>query len=129
MSKKRILLIDDDADLTASNKELLEGSGYEVVSALDGTTGISKAKQTKPDLIVLDVMMKTETEGFDVSRALQEDPDLKGVPVILLTGIRKAMRLPFRFEPDKDWLPVKVVLEKPVPPPRFLEEVAKALEK
>ncbi len=127
MSKKRILLIDDDADLTASNKELLEGSGYEVASALDGACGIKKAKQVKPDLIVLDVMMRTETEGFDVSRALQEDPELKDVPVILLTGIRKAMRLPFKFEPDKDWLPVKVVLEKPVSPPRFLEEIANAL--
>ncbi len=129
MSKKRILLIDDDADLTASNKELLEGSGYDVVSAPDGAAGIKKAKQIRPDLIVLDVMMKTDTEGFDVSRMLQDDPDLKGIPVILLTGIRKAMRMPFRFEPDKDWLPVKAVLEKPVPPARFLEEVAKALGK
>lgn len=129
MTKKTILLIDDDADLTASNTELLEGSGFAVISAADGASGLKKAKQAKPDLIVLDVMMKTENEGFEVSRMLQEDAELKGIPVILLTGIRKALRLPFKFEPDKDWLPVKAVLEKPVPPPRFLEEVRKALGK
>jgi CheY-like chemotaxis protein len=126
MSRK-ILLIDDDAGLTDSNREILETSGYEVVTAPDGAAGIKKARQTKPDLIVLDVMMKTETEGFDVSRALQDDPELRSIPVIILTGIRKAIRLPFKFEPDKDWLPVKAVLEKPVSPPRFLEEIAKAL--
>jgi CheY-like chemotaxis protein len=127
MSKRLILLIDDDADFTASNRELLEQSGYSVASAPDGAAGIKAAREKKPDLVVLDVMMKTETEGFDVSRALHDDPELKGIPVILLTGIRKAMRLPFRFEPDKDWLPVKAVLEKPVQPSRLLEEIAKVV--
>lgn len=127
MSKSLVLLVDDDVEFAASNRELLEGCGYSVVTAADGAAGIKAAREKKPDLIILDVMMKTETEGFDVSRALNEDPELKGVPVIILTGIRKAMKLPFRFEPDKDWLPVKAVLEKPVQPSRLLEEVAKAV--
>jgi CheY-like chemotaxis protein len=127
MSKRLILLIDDDADFTASNRELLEQSGYSVASACDGAAGVKAARERKPDLVILDVMMKSETEGFDVSRTFHDDPDLKGIPVILLTGIRKAMRLPFRFEPDRDWLPVKTVLEKPVQPARLLEEVAKIL--
>jgi CheY-like chemotaxis protein len=127
MSKRLILLIDDDVDFTASNRELLEQSGYSVASACDGAAGVKAARERKPDLVILDVMMKSETEGFDVSRTFHDDPDLKGIPVILLTGIRKAMRLPFRFEPDRDWLPVKTVLEKPVQPARLLEEVAKIL--
>jgi CheY-like chemotaxis protein len=127
--KARILLIDDDAGLVASTRSLLESAGYEIASANDGKSGLAQAQPCKPDLIVLDVMMKTETEGFEVSRSLQSDPALKDIPVILLTGIRKALRLPFRFEPDKEWLPVRAVLEKPVPPPRLLEEVVKALAK
>ena len=122
---KRILLVDDDADITASSAAVLEAEGYEVHSAQDGASGIEKAKSIKPDLMILDVMMAHDTEGFDVSRDVAKIPELKDMPVILLTGIREAKNLPFGFEPDKAWLPVKVVLEKPVDPAKLIEEVKK----
>jgi CheY-like chemotaxis protein len=128
MSKKKtILLVDDDKDLVESNTEVLESAGYEVRAAYDGKSGMELARKIKPDLMVLDVMMATDTEGFDVSRAIPKIPELKGLPVILVTGIREKMKLPFAFEPDEAWLPVKAVLEKPLAPDRFIEEVRKAL--
>jgi CheY-like chemotaxis protein len=128
MSKKqRILLVDDDREFLESNRELLESAGYEVFAAYDGAAGVELARKARPDLIVLDVMMATDTEGFDVSRAIPKIPELKGLPVILMTGIREKMRLPYGFEPDEAWLPVKAVLEKPQPPDRFLAEVRKTL--
>ena len=86
---------------------------------------LEKARQLKPDLMILDVMMATDTEGIEVSRKIAESPDLRTIPVLLLTGIRKAKNLPFGLTPDENWLPVKVVLEKPVPPDVLLKEIQK----
>jgi len=122
---KRILLVDDDPEFVEANKQLLEAEGYVVDTATDGASGVAKAKAQKPDLMVLDVMMACDTEGFDVSREVAQIPELKDMPVIILTGIRRAKSLPFGFEPHETWLPVKAVLEKPVPPQKLLETVAK----
>lgn len=130
MSKaKQILLVDDDRDFVSATKELLEAYGYEVLVSYDGASGVEVAKKFKPDLMLLDVMMATDTEGFDVSRKVSAVPELQSLPVILMTGIRKAMKLPYGFEPDEAWLPVKAVLEKPVPPERLIEEVKKYVGK
>ncbi len=127
MAAKTILLVDDDVDFTESNKELLEAKGYRVLVAHDGAAGLSLAKKERPDLMILDVMMATETEGFEVSRKIPETPELRNMRVILVTGIRKAMGLSYGFEPDATWLPVNQVLEKPIPPEQLLAEIAKAL--
>ena len=124
---KRILLVDDDQDFVASVEEWLKANGYEVAVANDGASGLEKARQLKPDLMILDVMMATDTEGIEISRKLAEIPELKAMPVLLLTGIRKAKNLPFGLSPDENWLPVRVVLEKPVPPDVLLKEVQKLI--
>ncbi len=124
---KRILLVDDDRDFVASVEEWLKANGYEVTVAFDGASGIAAAKQSKPDLMILDVMMATDTEGIEVSRKLTEIPELRAMPVLLLTGIRKAKNLPFGLSPDENWLPVRIVLEKPVPPDVLLKEIERLL--
>ncbi len=124
---KKILLIDDDKEFVEANKELLETHGYAVAIAHDGDSGLARAAEIQPDLIILDVMMSHNTEGFDVSRKVQSCAELKGTPVLLLTGMRKAMHIPFKFEADEEWLPVKGILEKPVKPERLLEEIEKAI--
>jgi len=125
--KNRIVLIDDDKDFVQATRELLETSGYKVSSAHDGRSGVEAARRVHPDLIILDVMMATDTEGFEVSQELQKIDELKGVPVILMTGIKRAKSLPFSFEPDEDWLPVKAVLEKPVRPEALFKSIEEAL--
>jgi two-component system, OmpR family, alkaline phosphatase synthesis response regulator PhoP len=125
---KRILLVDDDVDFTQATRDLLEVHGYTVAVAHDGEAGILEACRERPDLMILDVMMTSDTEGFDVSRRVKDTPELRGLPIILMIGIRRAMNLPFPFEPDGDWLPVKVVLEKPVPPDKLLHEIRNVLE-
>ncbi len=125
--KKLILLVDDDRDLVESNRLLLESEGFEVQVAYDGVSGVETARRIKPDLMILDVMMATDTEGFDVSRNIPKIPELQRLPVIVLTGIREKKELAYGFEPDDTWLPCKAVLEKPVPPEKLLEEVRKHL--
>jgi len=123
MSEKTILMIDDDPDFVQSVTTVLEARGYKVESAPDGTEGLKRAREIVPNLILLDVMMTKNTEGFEVSRELPKDEVLKSIPVIMLTGIREKMNLAFGFEPDSTWLPVKAVLEKTIKPDKLLEKV------
>ncbi|MFH1857146.1 MAG: response regulator [Candidatus Omnitrophota bacterium] len=126
---KKILVVDDDMDFKEAVKMLLEAKGYEVITACDGQEGIKKAKEEQPALILLDVMMVHKTEGFETARKIKEDETLKNIPVILTTGIKKSMNLPFNFEADETWLPVKTVLEKPIKPEALLAEVEKYVKK
>ena len=128
MSKK-ILVVDDDVQLVDTVRTLLESVGYEVASAYRPDKGLTLARQVKPDLIVLDVMFAGPPgpDGIEVSRQLHQDGELKGIPVIILSGVRKVLDLPFKIGPDEDWMPVKAFLEKPIKPDRLLTEIEKIL--
>ena len=125
--KKRILIVDDDVEYVESNKELLESGGYEVLTAHNGNDGLALAKKHKPDLMILDVMMATNTEGFEVARKIPNSPELKGMHVLLITGVRREMSLPFKVHPDETWLPVDKVFEKPIEPQFLLDEIKKRI--
>lgn len=124
----KILIVDDDESFVEGLKDVLGGQGFAVVCAYSGDEGLRKAREEKPDLVLLDVMMATDSEGFEVAKKLREDPVTQRTPVILLTGIRKAKQLPFSFEPDEDWLPVAAVLEKPVHPEDLIRQIKQALK-
>lgn len=125
----RILLVDDDTDFTQAMSTLLRAKGHEVSTAVNGAEGYEKAVAEKPELMLLDVMMTTENEGFDVARKLHENPATNSIPVVIISGIRKTKNLPFAYEPDDDWLPVKAVLDKPITPDLLLRTVENALRK
>lgn len=119
----RVLIIDDDFEFVEAVTNVLDAKGYEVDSAPNGKIGLAKAREQKPDITLLDVMMTYKSEGFDVAREMNKDKKLKGVPIIMITGVKKEMSLPFGFEPDEEWLPVRGVLEKPVKPEVLLKAV------
>ncbi|MQY58962.1 MAG: response regulator [Clostridia bacterium] len=125
--EKKVLLVDDEVDFVKVNKVTLEKKGYKVVAAYDGTEALRKALQEKPDIIILDVMLKKKTEGFDVSRELREHKETRDTPIILLTAIKENMDIEGEIEPDKEWLPVTEFLEKPVSPDELVEKIAKVL--
>jgi two-component system alkaline phosphatase synthesis response regulator PhoP len=128
MSKK-VLMIDDDPEFVDAISNLLDAKGYEVHTASNGKDGVAKAKAENPDIILLDVMMTTKNEGFNVARELHDDKKLATTPIIIMTGIRREMNLPFGFEPDDTWLPVKTVLEKPVKPEVLLSAISENIRK
>ena len=127
--KKKVLLVDDEVDFVEINKAALENKGYDVIPAYNGEEGIQKALQEKPDIIILDVMMETKTEGFEVARKLRKYEEMKNVPIIMLTAIRERMDIKFKIQPDEEWLPVTEFVEKPVPPDKLIEKVEQMLEK
>ncbi|HOL66095.1 MAG TPA: response regulator [bacterium] len=124
---RKILVVDDDPDFVEGTVSVLQAEGFNAISASNGAEGFARARQEKPDLILLDVMMTHKTEGFDIARNLKNDATTCEIPVVIITGIRKDMNLPFGFEPDEDWLPVKAVLEKPIKPETLLKTVREVL--
>jgi two-component system cell cycle response regulator len=86
---KKILIIDDYPDNVFLLQDRLEREGFEVIKAYHGETGIQKATEEKPDLILLDIMMP-DISGFDVCKILTTNPETKLIPIILLTALTEA---------------------------------------
>lgn len=124
---KKVLVIDDDMDFIEANKAVLEEGGYQVAYALNGQDGLAKAFSDRPHLIVLDVMMNTVDEGFDVARQLRKNPDTRNIPLIMLTAINQKSGFPWKYDKDETWLPVDIFLEKPLKPNELLENVQRLL--
>ncbi|MCX5643627.1 MAG: response regulator [Phycisphaerae bacterium] len=130
MAQGKILIIDDDPDITEAMSVVLENRGYKVRSARDSTEGMEQLKKAKPDLIILDVMMRTSQEGFELSRELKNNATYKDIPILMLTGVKDKTGLDFKSAAgDQAWLPVEEFLDKPVKPNVLLEKVEGLLQK
>jgi two-component system alkaline phosphatase synthesis response regulator PhoP len=86
--RKKILLIDDEPELVKAIDIRLKSTGYEVSVAYDGRAGIHEAKEIKPDLILLDLIMPT-MDGYSVAKILKDDPETKHIPIIILTASQR----------------------------------------
>lgn len=85
-TKKKILVLDDEPDVVTYLVSLLEDNDYATVSAEDGVEGMEKVKSEKPDLITLDISMP-EKSGIRFYREIKADPELKKIPVVVVTGV------------------------------------------
>jgi len=130
MRQGRILIIDDDPDITHAMTVVLENRGYEVRNALDSGEGMERLKESRPDLIILDVMMRTSQEGFELSRELKHNSEYKDIPILMLTAVKQKTGLDFKpAAGDEEWLPVEEYLDKPVKPDMLLDRVETLLNK
>lgn len=130
MAQEKILVIDDDEDIRMALQTLLESKGYVVETAAAKEEGLEKFKSLKPDLAILDVMMVSWQDGFELARELKKDPDLKATPILMLTGVENKTGFEFKSTAgDEEWLPVEGFLDKPVEPDVLLAEVEKLLKK
>jgi len=125
----KILLIDDDVDVVEAMKIVLESKGYQVLTAYEGESGYKKAETEKPDLIVLDVVMKTKDQGFQISYKLRGNPHLMHIPILMLTSVGKESGFVFHPDIDEEYLPVDDFVEKPIEPKELLNKVEKLLKK
>jgi len=127
--KTHVLVIDDDVQLVDSVKTLLEAVGYKVTFAYQAEKGMELAKEAKPDLILLDIMFAGPPgpDGTEISRRLREDPILTDTPVIVLSGIKKALDMPVKLAPDDAYMPVEAFVEKPFKPNELLALIEKVL--
>jgi two-component system, OmpR family, alkaline phosphatase synthesis response regulator PhoP len=125
-----ILIIEDDRDLVSIMRIILESRHYQVREAYDGKQGYARIEEKTPDLIILDVMMSTETEGFDLAYKLQNIPAYQKIPILMLTSFPKKMMEEgsekFQHLLGEYW-PVANFLEKPVGPKELLSAVESLL--
>ena len=85
MDKKRILLVEDERDMSRVTSVVLEANGYEVITAYDGQEALQKARSEGPDLIILDLMLP-KLDGYKVCRMLKYDDRYKNIPILMLTA-------------------------------------------
>ncbi len=82
---KKILIIEDDPSFSRAINHIIQKEGYDVISASNGMTGLKMAKEDKPDLLILDVMLPG-LDGFEVCNRLRHDPQTVGLPIIMLSA-------------------------------------------
>jgi two-component system phosphate regulon response regulator PhoB/two-component system alkaline phosphatase synthesis response regulator PhoP/two-component system response regulator VicR len=125
-TKGLILVVDDDPDIVATSRIILESNGYEVQTASSGREAMDLLARCKPDLMLLDVMMASDTEGFDLAFKLKEDPEFKNLPIIMLTAFLDKVRTegpgPFEFILGEQW-PVEWLFEKPLDTKKLLAKI------
>ncbi len=121
--KKKVLIIDDDIDLVEAMRMTLEEAGLEVIDAQSGDKGEERARKEHPDLILLDIMMGEQDEGFHVAYRLRNSSETADIPIIMLSAV--GQETGFSFDPQKDeaFLPVQEFIDKPVNPDFLVEKV------
>jgi len=129
---KKVLLVDDDIDTCSDIARVLTANGYEVIEAHSGAEALRKVISVKPDVIVLDVMMETDTAGFEFAYQIRnERPNsryrkVKDVPIIVLTAINQVTNSRFSLDDKENFLPgINDFLTKPVNFDLLLEKVGR----
>lgn len=118
-TQKRILIVDDDIDVINVAEAILKKEGYDVLSANNKEEGLKLIKSWKPDLAILDVMMNTQFEGFELAKEIIENPALKGMPVVmqssidvLITTKPSVQEMAHEFRSDPNYKDLDVLLLK-----------------
>jgi len=115
-TQKTIFVVDDDKDLVQSVKTFLEARNYHVVTANSGEEGRAWLDKNRPDAIVLDIMMESDTAGFNLAYKLHADDSTRSIPVVILSGFMNHLDSKystFEFIQGRDW-PAAKFFEKPV---------------
>ena len=126
--KQTILVVDDEPDAVEFVRAVMEEAGHEVISAANAAEGLEKARAEKPDLMILDVQMPGQ-DGFHVFAEMRKDAELKGIPIIMLTGIGQRVPMEFSAEVMGEYFGEEpdAYVEKPVDPEALQETVRKVL--
>jgi CheY-like chemotaxis protein len=125
---KRVLVVDDDVDIRQATRMILSSAGYEVLEAASRQEAEQQLATQKVDLVLLDVMLETDTEGFHLAYTMRQDSKLKTIPIIMMTCIEEKTGQSLQPEVSGDFLPVEAFLRKPLDPNELKAQVAKLLK-
>jgi DNA-binding response OmpR family regulator len=125
-----IMVVEDNEDLATVAAYALSDEGHEVVTKFDTASALKEMQRRAPDLVVLDVMFPgNDWAGFELAREMSKLPDLKGIPIIMTTGVNQTLGSKFdSYDIDDSWLPVTEFLEKPVDMGQLVSKVKAILE-
>jgi two-component system alkaline phosphatase synthesis response regulator PhoP len=123
---KEILIVDDDPDFVETMEIILKGNGYSTRTARDGEEALKKVHEKIPDIILLDIMMKTKTDGIWVSEKIRSEEKLKEIPIIMITAVNQdsdMAKFHLGQETGTEYMPVNVFMEKPIEAKDLLKEI------
>jgi CheY-like chemotaxis protein len=117
----KVLVVDDDPDFVEITSMVLKQNGYEVDSAASGDEALERMRALRPDVLLLDVMMSTVLDGVSVSFAMSEDPELREIPIIMISSIPDSPNA--EMFPTDEYVPISAWITKPVSPETLLKTV------
>jgi CheY-like chemotaxis protein len=123
----KILVVDDDPDFVRATKLVLEKNGHEVITASSGDSGYRRAKEDRPALLVLDVIMDTVLDGLSVTQRMHDDPELADTPIIMVTSIANTDYA--ELFPTDEFIHINAFLSKPFSAEALMKQVNKYLPK
>ncbi|MEN8153139.1 MAG: response regulator [Acidobacteriota bacterium] len=112
----KILVVEDDVDVLESRKIVLEHNNYKVVTATNIKVAEEILEKEKISLIILDVMMEHDSDGFNFAQFVKSNEKFKHIPIILATAVNQRTKFKFDIEEDGHFLPVEKFMEKPIDP-------------
>jgi two-component system, cell cycle response regulator DivK len=115
--KPKVLIVEDDIQSLYMLTFLLESGNYEVIQSSDGCDGIDKAKNFRPDAIILDIQLP-EMDGYEVARILRKIEDLKNIPIIVVTSFAMIGDKTKAMEAGASGY-----IEKPIDPDNFISQM------
>lgn len=125
--KKKILIIDDDKDYGEALRIVLESNGYAVEHVLNIDDGRKTVEKSRPNLIILDVMMDKHTDGFDFCYSLKHDEECGKIPILMVTAVTEKTGFKFSPETDGEYLQADDYVAKPIPVAELLSRVNKLI--
>jgi DNA-binding response OmpR family regulator len=128
-AQKKLIIIDDDPDYVSGIKSVLEKAEYKVDAAYNPRDGFQALQAGTYDLLLLDIMMGRGAEGIALARKIRKDPKLRGMPVLIITGIREQIAFLFPGQAvHPNFVDVDELIEKPIEPQLLLEKVSTLLK-
>lgn len=125
MSRRTVLVVDDDPAFVKATTSILESAGYQVETAKSGNDALAKIGEHLPDLVLLDVMMDVPLDGVYVTEELLNQPETRQVPIIMISSIASTEYA--QYFPQDRYLHINSWLDKPCAPERLISEVQQVL--
>ena len=125
---KHVQLIDDDPDMHDIVRLILERLGYRVSCYSTGPAGMEALRREPPDVLLLDIMLASPTEGLVLANDIKSDGDLKAIPIIMISSIGHSLGADYAREVGADSVPVEDFLEKPLAPHKLRAAVNRVFE-
>jgi twitching motility two-component system response regulator PilH len=125
MTHKRILVVDDDPDIVLAYRLVLESAGYTVEEAASGEEGLAKMRASRPDLVLMDVMMTNPLDGYYTTQQISDDPQLREVPILMISSITTSQYA--AAFPTDQYLDIREFISKPVQPEVLLAKIRQQL--
>jgi CheY-like chemotaxis protein len=125
--RAKLLIVDDDDGFHGSIRAILESEGYDTLSAYSQREGLDMARREQPDVILLDIIMGSTTDGFEFCREAKRDPQIKHTPILGISAIEDRLGLGSSLVTDSELFPVDGYLRKPVAPEQLFAELRRLM--